>query len=87
MPAISIRDNTVATFGSMPSYSKYLLIGLPALALAGLAVLVWWQRKEKRLTYKKVGSVSELFIYPVKSCKGIQVTEVKCFKEGMEFDR
>lgn len=70
----------------MVSYSKYLLIGLPVLALAGLAAL-WWRKKERGLTYREVGRVSELFIYPVKSCKGIRVDEVKCFKEGMEFDR
>jgi len=68
------------------SYSRYLLIGLPLLAVAGLAAL-WWQRKERRQTYKEVGRVSELFIYPVKSCKGIRVAEVNCFKEGMEYDR
>lgn len=66
--------------------SKYVLIALPVLALAGLAAL-WWQRKERRQTYNEIGRVSELFIYPVKSCKGIRVDEVKCFKEGMEFDR
>lgn len=70
----------------MVSYSKYLLIGLPVIALAGIAAL-WWQRKERRMTYKEVGRVSDLFIYPVKSCKGIRVDEVKCFKEGMEYDR
>lgn len=66
--------------------SKYVLIALPVLALAGLAAL-WWQRKERRQTYNEIGRVSEMFIYPVKSCKGIRVDEVKCFKEGMEFDR
>lgn len=68
----------------MPSYSKYLLIGLPVLALAGFAAL-WWQRRKG--IYKAVGRVSDLFVYPVKSCKGIQLTEAKCCKEGIEFDR
>ena len=68
------------------SYSKYLLFGLPIVALAGLAAL-WWERKEKRRSYKEVGRVSDLFIYPVKSCKGIRVNDIKCFKEGMEYDR
>ena len=70
------------------SYSKYiLLIGLPVLTFASLAAL-WWKKKgEKKRTYEEMGRVSELFIYPVKSCKGIRVTEAKCFKEGMEFDR
>ena len=68
------------------SYSKYLLIGLPVVVLAGFAAL-WWQGKEKRRSFEEIGRVSGLFIYPVKSCKGIPVDDVKCFKEGMEFDR
>ncbi len=68
------------------SYSKYLLIGLPVVALAGFAAL-WWQQKQRRRSYKEVGRVSGLFIYPVKSCKGICLQDVKCVKEGMEFDR
>ena len=68
------------------SYSKYLLIGLPVVALAGFAAL-WWQRNDRRRSYMEVGRVSGLFFYPVKSCKGIRVDDVKCFKEGMEFDR
>ena len=68
------------------SYSKYLLFGLPVVVLAGLAAL-WWERNERKRFYKEVGRVSDLFIYPVKSCKGIRVNDVKCFKEGMEYDR
>ena len=69
------------------SYSKlYLLFGLPVVVLAGLAAL-WWERKERRRYYVEVGRVSDLIIYPVKSCKGIHVDDVKCFKEGMEYDR
>ena len=68
------------------SYSKYLLIALPAVALVGFAAL-WWQRKEKKRSYHEVGRVSSLIIYPVKSCKGILVDDVKCYKIGMEYDR
>ena len=57
------------------------------LTFASLAAL-WWKKKgEKKRTNEEVGRVSELIIYPVKSCKGIRVTEAKCFNEGMEFDR
>ena len=70
----------------MVSYSKYLLIGLPVVALAGIAAL-WWKRQGRRQSYMEVGRVSGLFFYPVKSCKGIRVDDVQCFKEGMEFDR
>jgi len=68
------------------SYSKYLLFGFPVVVLVGLAAL-WWERNEKKRFYKEVGQVSGLFIYPVKSCKGIRVDDVKCFKEGMQYDR
>lgn len=71
----------------MATYSKYILmIGVPIAVVAGIGVL-WWQRKKKKPTLKEVGRVSDLIIYPVKSCKGIRVSEAKCFKEGMEYDR
>ena len=70
----------------MASYSKYLFIGLPVAALAGCTAL-WLREKMSRRSFKEVGRVSGLFVYPVKSCKGIRVQEVKCFKEGMEYDR
>lgn len=70
----------------MVSYSKYLFMGAPFVALAALGVL-WWQKREKKRTFMEVGRVTELFVYPVKSCKGIKLTEARCLKEGMEFDR
>ena len=70
----------------MAAYSKYLLIGVPVAVLASCAVL-WLREKQRRRSFKEVGRVSGLFVYPVKSCKGIRVRDVKCFKEGMEYDR
>lgn len=70
----------------MVSYSKYLFMSAPFVALAALGVL-WWQKREKKRTFMEVGRVTELFVYPVKSCKGIKLTEARCLKEGMEFDR
>ena len=71
----------------MATYSKYILmIGVPIAVVAGIGVL-WWQKKKKKSTLNEVGRVSDLIIYPVKSCKGIRVSEAKCFKEGMEYDR
>ena len=61
-------------------------MALPAVVLVSFAAL-WWQSKEKRRRYQEVGRVCSLIIYPVKSCKGIPVDDVKCFKEGMEYDR
>lgn len=70
----------------MVPQSKYLLIGLPVVTLAGIAAL-WWKQHVKSRSFKEVGSVTGLFVYPVKSCKGIRMDSVKCFKEGMEYDR
>ena len=71
----------------MATYSKYILmIGVPIAVVAGIGVL-WSQRKKKKPILNEVGRVSDLIIYPVKSCKGIRVSEAKCFKEGMEYDR
>ena len=70
----------------MTVYSKYLLIGLPVAVLAGFAAL-WLREKKRKRSFKEVGRVSGLFIYPVKSCKRIRVHDVKCFREGMEYDR
>ena len=38
-------------------------------------------------TYKKVGEVTALYYYPVKSCSHVNVTEGHCHELGMEFDR
>lgn len=70
----------------MATYSKYLLIGLPVAVLASCAAL-WLREKLRKRCFKEVGRVSGIFVYPVKSCKGIRVRDMKCFKEGMEYDR
>lgn len=42
--------------------------------------------KKRRSKYQKVGAVSELYIYPVKSCKGIKVDSLRCTKLGVEYE-
>ncbi|XP_042906862.1 mitochondrial amidoxime-reducing component 1 [Parasteatoda tepidariorum] len=54
---------------------------LPVLAVAVIGTLVW---KKKRRVYEKVGYVSKMFFFPVKSIKGYEVTEGKCTKFGLE---
>ena len=61
-PGHLAKANVARGFEMAPfSYSKYLLFGLPVVVVAGLATL-WWERKEKRRSYKEVGRVSDLFI-------------------------
>ncbi|GCC26744.1 mitochondrial amidoxime-reducing component 1 [Chiloscyllium punctatum] len=67
-----------------------LATGFAAAAGLGLAVLgvrrllqAYWQRyPEPKLV--KVAEVSRLFIYPVKSCKGIPLTEVEVNQLGLQ---
>ena len=44
----------------------------------------WWMRQKRNVLFEKVGQVSKLYIYPVKSCKGIQLSEGGCTKYGIE---
>ena len=37
--------------------------------------------------FKGVGTVTSLHVYPVKSCKVIDLEEAKCIDTGIEFDR
>ncbi|GIY60505.1 mitochondrial amidoxime-reducing component 1 [Caerostris darwini] len=46
-----------------------------------LGALIW--RKKKR-TFEKVGKISKLYFFPVKSLKGVEVKKGKCTKLGFE---
>lgn len=37
----------------------------------------------RKLKWKKVGEVSELFIHPVKSCRGVEVKKAECTPLGL----
>ncbi|CAI9607402.1 unnamed protein product [Staurois parvus] len=69
----------------MEALSKHrtLLIGLAGL---GATVAVTWlllsRRKKKHV--RKVGQISQLFLYPVKSCKGIPLQEAECREYGLK---
>jgi len=53
-----------------------------AAAVGAVAVVVWWrQRKSSALR------ISKLCVYPIKSCKAINVKRVKLTSEGLEHDR
>lgn len=44
----------------------------------------WWMRRKRNDMFKKVGKVSKIYIYPVKSCKAIRLSEGECTKYGIE---
>ena len=71
----------------MVAFSKLVVYSLSvALPLSVLAYL-WWRKRNQAESYEKVGYVSGLYIYPVKSCKGISLDSAVCLIEGIQFDR
>ncbi|XP_069819410.1 mitochondrial amidoxime-reducing component 1-like isoform X2 [Dendropsophus ebraccatus] len=63
---------------------------LPLLCAAGLGVTavaswMWWKSKrEGHLELRQVGTVSQLLIYPVKSCRAVSVQEAECLEMGLK---
>ncbi|KAJ1157705.1 hypothetical protein NDU88_010405 [Pleurodeles waltl] len=45
---------------------------------------LWKKRRRSRRELRQVGVVSQLFIYPVKSCRGIPLEEAECTKLGLK---
>ncbi|XP_077341919.1 mitochondrial amidoxime reducing component 2-like isoform X2 [Lithobates pipiens] len=66
------------------SKHRTLLIGLAGL---GAAVAVTWlfMSRRKKMHVRKVGQISQLFLYPVKSCKGIPLQEAECRDYGLKY--
>ncbi|KAL4828997.1 hypothetical protein H8958_019548 [Nasalis larvatus] len=57
------------------------MLGLAAVALGAVAWRRAWPRRRRRL--QQVGTVAKLWIYPVKSCKGVPVSEAECTAMGL----
>ncbi|KAM3938036.1 mitochondrial amidoxime-reducing component 1-like [Leptodactylus fuscus] len=63
---------------------------LPLLCAAGLGVTavaswMWWRKtRGEHVELKKVGTVSQILIYPIKSCKAISVPETECLELGLQ---
>ncbi|XP_044530896.1 mitochondrial amidoxime reducing component 2-like [Gracilinanus agilis] len=71
------------------------LLGAAALGLAAVAALGaaawstrgrrWRRRRHRRL--QQVGTVAQIWIYPIKSCKGVTVNEADCTEMGLRSGR
>ncbi|XP_073536481.1 mitochondrial amidoxime-reducing component 1-like isoform X2 [Phyllobates terribilis] len=65
---------------------------LPLLCAAGLGVTaiaswMWWRKKHgEQVELRKVGTVSQILIYPIKSCKAISVQEAECLELGLRHE-
>uniref|UniRef100_A0A8C5N1S3 Mitochondrial amidoxime reducing component 2 n=1 Tax=Leptobrachium leishanense TaxID=445787 RepID=A0A8C5N1S3_9ANUR len=66
------------------SRSKTVLLGAAGL---GAAVLITWlllSRRKRNRQLRKVGEVSHLYVYPVKSCRGVTLPEAECKPFGLQ---
>ncbi|XP_022110942.1 mitochondrial amidoxime reducing component 2-like [Acanthaster planci] len=63
------------------------LIVAGALGLAATAGIVssaaWWYRRTPKPVFQPIGQLSEIWIHPVKSCRGHQVSSAECTPMGL----
>ncbi|XP_012911018.2 mitochondrial amidoxime reducing component 2 [Mustela lutreola] len=70
----------------LPAPSRPAWLGAAALGLAAVALgTVAWRRARcrRRRRLRQVGTVAQLWIYPVKSCKGVPVSAAECTALGL----
>lgn len=70
----------------LPAQPRPAWLGVAALALAAVALgSVAWRRSRRRRRRRRqqVGTVAQLWIYPVKSCKGVPVSAAECTALGL----
>ncbi|XP_027960609.1 mitochondrial amidoxime-reducing component 1 isoform X2 [Eumetopias jubatus] len=70
----------------LPAPSRLSWLGAAALGLAAVALgTVAWRRarSRRRRRLQQVGTVAQLWIYPVKSCKGVPVSAAECTALGL----
>lgn len=73
---------SLTNFGLSPLSASATLAVLVTLGMA--AAWYWrWRDRRRPLRLKQVGTVSGLFIYPIKSCKGIAVQQAEVTKLGL----
>ncbi|XP_002760539.1 mitochondrial amidoxime-reducing component 1 isoform X2 [Callithrix jacchus] len=66
-----------------PGWLRVAALGLAAVALGAVAWRRAWPRWRRGRRLQQVGTVAQLWIYPVKSCKGVTVSEAECTALGL----
>lgn len=81
----SSSSRALARLG-LPGQPRSTWLGVAALGLAAVALgAVAWRhaRPRRRRQLQQVGTVSKVWIYPIKSCKGVSVCETECTAMGL----
>nr|XP_006002481.1 PREDICTED: mitochondrial amidoxime reducing component 2 [Latimeria chalumnae]XP_006002482.1 PREDICTED: mitochondrial amidoxime reducing component 2 [Latimeria chalumnae]XP_014347760.1 PREDICTED: mitochondrial amidoxime reducing component 2 [Latimeria chalumnae]XP_014347761.1 PREDICTED: mitochondrial amidoxime reducing component 2 [Latimeria chalumnae] len=76
------KDVLGSLFQNSNSFVFAAGISLVVVATGALVKSVFWKKQQKKLV--QVGVVSHLFIYPVKSCKGVSVQAAECLELGLK---
>ena len=63
-----------------------LLVGVSAASVAAVVGVFLW-RKWSSSPREKVGEVTQLYVYPIKSCHRIELKQSECNKRGLKYDR
>ncbi|XP_066094087.1 mitochondrial amidoxime reducing component 2 isoform X2 [Saccopteryx bilineata] len=62
----------------------WLGVAVTGLAAVALGTVVWRRaRPRRRRRLQQVGTVAQLWIFPIKSCKGVAVSEAECTNMGL----
>ncbi|XP_066094039.1 mitochondrial amidoxime-reducing component 1 isoform X4 [Saccopteryx bilineata] len=62
----------------------WLAVAAAGLAAVALGTVVWRRaRPRRRRRLQQVGTVAQLWIFPIKSCKGVAVSEAECTALGL----
>ncbi|KAL6037037.1 hypothetical protein STEG23_030152 [Scotinomys teguina] len=69
----------------VPRQLRLTWLGVAALGLAAVALgtVAWRSKRRQRRRLRQVGTVAQLWIYPIKSCKGVSVSEAECTAMGL----
>ncbi|KAM4808592.1 mitochondrial amidoxime-reducing component 1-like [Rhinophrynus dorsalis] len=85
-----MSNSLLSAVGSIPGAIRSALMSLSDQRLLfcaaglGVAVASWmWWRKRYSVELEQVGVVSQLLIYPIKSCRGVSVQEADCTTLGL----
>ncbi|XP_038073636.1 mitochondrial amidoxime-reducing component 1-like [Patiria miniata] len=71
----------IESLGLTTTHQRLVIAG--AVGLATIAGVVWWFRRTPKPVFKPVGKLSEIWIHPVKSCRGHQVSSAECTPAGL----
>lgn len=77
-------SSALARLGLPGQPRPWLSVAALGLATVALGAVAWRRaRPRKRRPLQQVGTVAQLSIYPIKSCKGVQVNEAECTTMGL----